>query len=398
MAVKIKLTDRQRKLAADEMEGLDSDTENLEGLRDAGFEFDEGDETQSDSGNAGLDAGDNDGREYIDDGVIDDGNNSASGNDGVSNLPEWVDDDVRDYAASYGISEEDLSDFGSFAQLQRVGTMLDRRFTMAAAQGEQDGQQSSQQSGQQALSGSGENQQVTGGSGKEGKDPGPIDRLKPLDRNRYVEAKYGDAELDLVDQLNATIEAVRQFMPGLQQQAEQQLSQQQEAMERDFHKSLDDLDPEIYGKAMDGDKLAGRLNPAFEENRRAVRETMVLLQRGIVRDAEQRGVQPEIPSVRALAMRAAKIVEQAVSSGNSSGSAQSRTQASRQQQAVDQSRKRRPVGTGGRSRGTVSGGTSGSGKSTSGSGSSEADDVKQILNSPAISQFWKQTQRENGVT
>ena len=165
-------------------------------------------------------------------------------------------------------------------------------------------------------------------------------------------------------------------------------------MERDFHKSLDDLDPEIYGKAINGDKIAGRLNPVFEENRRAVREAMVLLQRGIVRDAEQRGVQPEIPSVRALAMRAAKIVEQTASSGN----AQSRTQASRQQQAVEQSRKRRPVGTGGRSRGTVAGSTSGSGKNANGSGSSEADDVKQILNSPAISQFWKQTQRENGVT
>lgn len=378
MAVKIKLTDRQRKIAADEMEGLDSEAENLEGLRDAGFEFDEGDESQSDSGSTGSDAGVGDGREYIDDGVIDNGDDFASGNDGGSNLPEWVDDDVREYAASYGISEEDLLDFGSFAQLQRVGTMLDRRFTSAV----QDSQ------------GSQGSQQVDDGTGKEGKEPGPIDRLKPLDRKRYEEAKYGDAELDLVDQLNATIEAVRYFMPGLQQQAEQQFSQQQEAMERDFHKSLDDLDTEIYGKAMDGDKIAGRLNPVFEENRRAVREAMVLLQRGIVRDAEQRGVQPEIPSVRALAMRAAKIVEQTASSGN----AQSRTQASRQQQAVEQSRKRRPVGTGGRSRGTVSGSTSGSGKNANGSGSSEADDVKQILNSPAISQFWKQTQRENGVT
>lgn len=406
MAVQIKLTERQQRLAADELDqgDLGSDLENKELLQDAGFDFVEGDdsdgneEPSSQTSGKPRESSNSQDREYIEDGLPLDGDGEQSGGDSNSDdgdsLPEWADDRVRDYAASYGISDEELADFGSFEQLQRVGTMLDRRFT-SAVQGDQGSLESKQTSSQQDVSGEGEGKQVTGSAGQESQEPGQtsglLDRLKPLDRKRYEEAKYGDAELDLVDQLNATIEVMRQFMPSLQQQTERQLAQQQAELEREFHQSLDELAPEVYGKAVDGDKVAGRLNPVFEENRRAVRDAMMLLQRGIIRDAEQRGVQPEIPSVRALAMRAAKIVE------NQSGS-QPRTQASSQaktQQAVDQSRRRRPVGTGGRSRGTVAAST---GSSSKNSGSSETDDVKQILSSPAISQFWKQTQRENGVT
>ena len=394
MAVQIRLTERQQRLAADELDqgDLGSDSENKELLQDAGFDFIEGEDSEDsdDSEETSSKTGTQQDREYIEDGLPldDDGEQSSGGSVGDTDrdLPDWVDDRVRDYASSYGITDEDLADFGSFDQLRRVGTMLDRRFT-SAAQDNLDSQDSQSGSGEQGLQGAGAGEQVSGGTSTESKDPGPLDRLKPLDRKRYEEAKYGDAELDLVDQLNATIEVIRQFMPGIQQQTEKQLSQQQAEVEREFHQTLDELDPELYGKAVDGDKIVGRLNPAFQESRRAVQDAMLLIQRGIIRDAEQRGVQPEVPSVRALAMRAAQIVGHQVS-------AQAGQQVNRQQ-AMDQSRRRRPVGTGGRSRGTVAGGA---GKGAVNSGSGETDDVKQILSSPAIAQFWKQTQRENGVT
>lgn len=410
MAVQIRLTERQQKLAAGELDTEDLD--NTGSLRDAGFDFVDDD---SDDGSAGgssdpgskvpagsrkdiASTGIEPSGEYIDDGDPGDGNevdseldaggdSSGDGNEPSGTLPDWVDDRVREYAKSYGMSDDDLADFGSLAQLQRVGSILDRKLTGGSGKAQQ-------------VQGAGTGEQVTGGEKADSKGTesgtkqgsGYLDRLKPLDRKRYEDAKYGEAELDLVDQLNATVETIREFMPAIQQQIERQRADQQQAEELEFHQVLDELDPEIYGKAIDGGKMKGRLNPAFSETRNTVRATMDKLREAIIYDAQQRGVQVDIPSTRALAIRAAMLVEE----DNGLASKQQSQQSGKdpKQQIAEQSRKRRPVGSGGVRRGTVSGSGKSGGNNSAGSG----DEIKQILNSPAINQFWKQTQRENGVT
>ena len=395
MAIKIKLTERQQKLAAGELN--DEPIDNLEEMRNAGFEFVETDDADSGGDEGGSASGDDDDEpsgEYIDDGVSDgdDGGNPEGGDAGGASS-DWIDDSVRDYAASYGLSDVDLEQFGSLADLHRFGSVMDRRYagsnqggtsqTGEGDGGESRGTEREQQSKEHA--GQGE-------SGQSGQKSGLLDRLKVLDRKAYEEAKYGDRELELVDQLNGAIEAIREIAPDIAFVQEMRQSRQKETVEsamREFDKALDELDPVVFGKAYDGDKPAGKMSDAFLANRRAVWDTMERLSKGITADAERRGVQAQIPSTAALARRAAAIVAGEFSQ---SGSQSNKQGSVSREQVESQSRRRRPTGSGG----TKSSGT-GSTRSSK-QPVSEADEVKAIANSPDIAKFFRNAQQQNGAT
>lgn len=380
MAIKIKLTERQQKLAAGEIDG-DEQVDNAEALKDAGFDFiDSDDDGASESDDDDLQPS----GEYIDDGLSGDSSDSQSGNGKGNTLPDWVDDRVRTYAASYGLTDEDLGTFSGFDALQRFGTLVDRRYA-DSVRADSAGQAADGQEGDAADAGG----SSKGGEGQQSseKKSSLLERLKPLDRKRYEEAKYGEAELDLVDQLNGAIEAIRQIAPGFLQQQEQALAQQQEKMLAEFHQTLDEIDSSVYGRAYKDGKPAGKLSEAFDSNRRAVMDTMERLSKGIVADAERRGVQPQIPPVSVLAQRASAIVLGTLPTSSQQGGGRASVD-----QIAAQSRRRRPAGAGGvRRTGTV-------GSSYSrGSSQSAVDEVKELARNPAIASFFKKAQRENGV-
>lgn len=194
-------------------------------------------------------------------------------------VPGWADDDARKFAASYGLKDADLSNFETVDDLYEYGRATDSSIAKDA----------------KADAGDKAN------TDKANTEPGLLDRLKLLDRQKYIDAQYGDEELQIVDGLNATIEAMREVFP----------------------------------------------------------------------------------SVRILAQREAALAFP-VSAINESDAAGYRASA---EAVAKQSRRRRPtssVGKRGVSSGTV-------GKST------PKDDARSILSNPAVQQFWKRTQRENGA-
>lgn len=401
MAIKIKLTERQQKLAAGELN--DEPIDNLEEMRNAGFEFVETDDADSGGDEGGSASGDDDDEpsgEYIDDGVSDgdDGGNPEGGDAGGASS-DWIDDSVRDYAASYGLSDVDLEQFGSLADLHRFGSVMDRRYAGAlsgqSAQADKTGQPegSDQQGGHpRGFDDEGEEHAGKGVSGQSGNKPGLLDRLKPLDRKVFEEANYGQRELELVDQLNSAIEVIREIAPDISFVQEMRQSRQKETLDatmKEFDQTLDELDPVVFGRAYQGDKPAGKLSDAFLTNRRAVWDTMEQLSRGITADAERRGVQAQIPSTAALARRAAAIVAGEFSQ---SGSQSNKQGSVSREQVESQSRRRRPTGSGG----TKSSGT-GSTRSSK-QPVSEADEVKAIANSPDIAKFFRNAQQQNGAT
>lgn len=278
-------------------------------------------------------------------------------------VPDWADDDAREFAASYGLKDADLGNFKTVDDLYEYGRATDS----SIAQGEK---------GEK-----GDSSDKTKPD-KTKTDPGMLDRLKPLDRQKFVDAKYGDEELQLVDGLNATIEAMREIFPSVHQQrtAQQQESESREAQE--FNKALDEMSPNTFGRAVSDGKI-GELSEGFLRNRLKVHEAMERLANGIADDQKREGKEVKLPSVRILAQRAAALAFP-VSTINESDAAGYRASA---EAVAKQSRRRRPtssVGKRGVSSGTV-------GKST------PKDDARSILSNPAVQQFWKRTQRENGA-
>lgn len=368
MAIKIKLTERQQKLAAGEIDG-DEPVDNAEALRDAGFDFVDSNDDEEGDGNDDDELRPS--GEYIDDGVVDDGTDDRTNNDGGGDGASWIDDQVRSYATSYGLTDEDLATFDSLESLRRFGTLMDRRLAASPSVGANND-----------------------GSGKTGesqeppeKKPSVLDRLKPLDRKRYEDANYGEHELELVDQLNGAIDAIREIFPGFMQQREQSAAQQKQQMLQEFHEALDGIDDKVYGRAYKDGKPVGKLSEAFESNRQAVLDAMERLSQGIAADAAKRGVQPQIPPVSVLAQRAAAIVMDTLEVPEQQGGKRVNTE-----QVAAQSRRRRPTGTGGtRHAGTVG---SGAGK---GKPMTEADEIRAIANNPDVASFFKKAQRENGV-
>lgn len=272
--------------------------------------------------------------------------------------PAWADDEAVAFASSYGLKEADLSQFDSVDDLRRYGRLTDSKIAEAAPKASDDTK-----------------------SGKEN-PPSLLDKLKPLDRQKYVDAKYGDEELSLVDGLNSTIEALREVFPAIQQQREREQQEARSRIEQEFHSALDEFDPKLFGRAVVDGKV-GELSDGFVRNRKLVHDTMERLAQGIIEEQKQRGVEVEIPSTKVLAQRAA-----AIFAGDSASRPVSRSQPRVNTQAVaDQSRRRRPTSSSGRrgaAKGTVP-------------ANSPADDVKQIVRNPALQQFWKQAQRENGA-
>jgi len=338
------------------------------------------------SGQAGSDDGGDgeiDQSQYLPDGSDDDSGSGDGGGDGGGNdggtgskqaskvsVPDWADDDAREFAASYGLSDADLGTFDDIDDLYEYGRKTDRSL---ASGGDSGSGAASKPKDDTAESSKKPSKQDKGDA-----SPSLLDRLKPIDRQKYVDAKYGEEELQLVDGLNATIEAVRQVLPGIQQQqtSKQQESERREAEE--FNQALDDLNPKTFGQAVIDGKI-GDLSDGFRRNRLKVHEAMERLANGIADDQQRQGKEVQLPPVRILAQRAAAMVfgeTEPVRSSRPSSDA-----------VAQQSRRRRPtssVGKRGASGGTVAKGTA-------------KDDARSILANPALQRFWKQTQRENGA-
>jgi hypothetical protein len=296
-------------------------------------------------------------REYIDedDGDAEDDSKPSASNGKKVKVPDWADDEAVEFAASYGLADADLANFESVDDLYEYGRKADKALA----------------TGKDATGKDGDAKGAKSEPAKKPKGSNVLEKLKPLDRQRYVDAKYGEEELSLVDGLNATIEILRGDVELRQQEADRKQAEE-------FNKALDDIDPKLFGRAVVDGKI-GNLSDAYRNNRLKVHETVERLANSIAEEQERQGKEVKIPSIPVLAKRAVGMLFGELNQPGGRPNADA---------VAERSRARRPTSSVGR-RGASSG--------TSGKSDTATVDPKAIARHPALQRYWKQTQRENGA-
>lgn len=331
---------------------------------------------------AGGDGGDTDdgadaGREEPDESrYIPDGSNGTSkggdagGGDVDDEAPEWLDDAAKAYAASYGLSDEDMQQFGSLEELERFGRLSDQRISAASG-----GDASPADKGA-ASDGAATGQQAAD-------TQSAAVELQLVDPQKFIDEGYDETTVGLARALRQTQEVLQSVLPltrdlATRTQAEQEAGKRRELTE--FHQALDQIDPILFGKMHDGDTVKD-VSVAHDGNRKAVLETAGKLRVAIANNFRQRGMEPVMPSPAVLAQRAANLVFGP--GGRTPNSRLANADAIR-----EQSRKRRPANGGAR--------RDQGGKFAGSGGAADQDDPAAIAQNPEIKKFFRDAQRANG--
>jgi len=281
--------------------------------------------------------------------------------------PEWVTDEVRSLAYSYGMSEDDLKTFGGVEDFERTGRLLDKRLTQQVElPQEQEEPRFSYAEWEQLMrqQGASQQQEPTPPGGQLADDtPGVT-----LDPKYYKDNDFDDDTMRIVETAAKTEQKVAQLEAYIAQQreAEQQRAYQQEI--NDFHSAVDRYKPEFFGETVTEKGEYVRLAPENQEKRTKLYNEVAKIAQGIHMSGQA------MPTYDVLVRRAA-----GVAFAEDFAKEQQEQYASRIQK---QSRRRRAV----------------SGKAGSASPSKpQPQTVEDIVNDPEIESFWVNAQRENGV-
>lgn len=284
-----------------------------------------------------------------------------------SSLPDWLDDDAKAYAESYGLSDEDIQSFSSMDDLERFGQMTDRRVAsqLAVKEGPQD---------------SVEEQKPEASDEPEAKDDAglPSKVVELYDPQVLLDDNYDDTTVGLGKALRQTQEALNALLPmaeknlAREKQEHEQLARQSE---QEFHESLDSLDESVFGTRFDKNGNSRELSVSHKANREAVFNAMENLKGYYAAQENASGKDVTVPQ-KVLVQRAVAVAFGDVRTRPSSGDTG---------KLQRQSRKRRPTG----------GKTSRNHAPVPVSTSAD-EDVSKIANSPKMKSFWEKAQRENG--
>ena len=351
MATSIKLTPREIALASGEKvpteppELIDQDDEQpIEETPGSAEAADDVEEAQ-----AGAEAPPTDEELSSDDDFADD----ADSGDDLADDDDWTSDPaVKAFAASYGMTDDEIDQFESLEQLERFGALFDRQMTKAPAGEHQQYQQAPpREQPAPATKTPPPHESTEQGSVNEGPELIDIEAMR--------EANYDEISIQLAERENRRSKAEWE-------QQQTQAVQQERALQEHFNAELDKLDPQRYGVREKG------LTKMQELGRQATFETMLQLHQTL----QQRG-QADIP-LDVLIRRSAV--------ATFGEPAKPKMDPARAKQVEQRSRRRRPTSTGKR--------TGGSAAPVS---TTSDNDVETIANSPEMKKFWERTQRQNGV-
>lgn len=347
---KLVLTPAQQAIArGEELDPKASKPDNVK-LDDQGFAF------EVEAGEA-LDPE----RKYIDE--IDPGDEEPDD----SGLPDWMDEESLEYARSYGLRDEDLNEFKSLDDLHRFGALADKRLAESVANQSQQAPPRDQPAKPESKEGDAPSE-----------DEWDVGEL--VDPKKYEEEGYDETTVEAMKRLRRLQEMMQRMAPvakGLSGQVQSQQTEQQAQFSIDFHQTLDELDPAVFGRVI-RDGKAQALSDAHDQHRRQVWDATTRLYQGIVETARKEGRQPQLPPPKVLVRRAARLV---LGSDVASSGSDLSVDAVR-----EQSRRRRPVSSSVRKKAAPGGSRDGS-----------EDDVSRIASKPDIRKFWVQAQRQNGT-
>ena len=284
--------------------------------------------------------------------------------------PAWIKDTHLDHAASYGLTKDDLEEFGDEESYRRTTRLLDKQNYLA-------GQQASQAERSTATPSQGQpqpTQQVKPQAPAQ--DGGVAKKLEKLDLEKLKANGYGEDELaifgrfnDLLDENQATREKAERIERYHQEQAQSQHIQE-------FHVASDTLNEELFGKVYKDGKVQN-VSEQQGKNRQKLYETALTMVSGMVSRAQAAGIEPNIPPMPVLLQRV-----QDFAFAN-----EIKEQARKQQTAAiaEQSKRRRPAA--GRPHRTAPTST---GKDT-------VHPAKAIADSPEVLDLWNKFQEANGA-
>jgi len=198
----------------------------------------------------------------------------------------WVDDETREVASSYGISNADLEDFGSKEEFERATRLFDRQLLA----GEQ------KPAAPVAPAPPKPEPQVPLEA------PTAEEQVGKLDVKKYQDAGYDEDTVALVRAHNAMLERVEELNKAQAQVEEARHAEEDRQAIMGFHEAMDALDERRYGRAERG------LKSEQDANREKVYNQTVALHNGMQAHAERLGRQLEPISWAALTKRAERLV------------------------------------------------------------------------------------------
>lgn len=268
---------------------------------------------------------------------------------------DWVDEDAKSVAKSYGLSEDDMKSFQSKEEFTRFSAFFDKQLTK--------------------------------------QEPPKQEEVKPaavksdaeedynIDLDRLRNEGYDDETLRIARAAKKAFEENKALLERLsplessfkqmQEHHERQIAQQRAEA---FHTEVDSLNQDLFGRARGEDGRFRPLDQKFSDNRKKLYEAAETIVHGITRRAELLGIEPEIPAPKVILQRAMNLqfAEDIVGA----------EKAKIHSQLKSQSARRRPVGTS---------------KAATPSTNPNADPVKSIANDPSIVAAWAKFTQENGT-
>lgn len=283
----------------------------------------------------------------------------------------WIDDDARELAASYGLDEEDLQRFGSAEQFEAAAVLFDKQLSKKPDTKIPDADEGGKE--------------ADGKAAKDGGQEADLSKVSDdeiLDVEKFKEAGYGPDEIKLIESHNRMVEdrkALRAELDDVKSFVEEQRKavqeQSQAAVINDFHDAVDTLDKGTFGRSLDDGGAEVDLSKGHTKNRERLFGAVETIVRGIVAKAEDRGKEPNLPSMKVLVKRAA-----ALEFGDEIRNRNVRTQSSRRRAAGT---RRAPKEVPDKKQET---------------GDSKADETERLLSNPELIAEYDRLTQENGTS
>ena len=276
----------------------------------------------------------------------------------------WRETDVE-LAKTYGLSEDELADFGSETEFLRAAKTFAKSRDAGSAE-----------------------QQGDGAESVASDDEDPMEEMRKMlpaeawDDTGRLRKDYFNETGDWDEQSMAVVHVVsalqaahirdQQELKRLREQTEwlteHTVKQQQDQQEVLFHSALDQLNPEFYGQHLGDDGRARELQLEHQARRQKILEEVTEIGESIARRAAREGKQPQYPTWDELVRRAqANIFADEI---------QQFEKSRKTSRVANQSRRRRPVG-----------GSAGSRRGTA--AAPDPTSVEAIAADPEIAKFFE---------
>lgn len=271
---------------------------------------------------------------------------------------DWVNDEVVELAQSYGLTAEELRQFASPEEFRRAGVLFDKQLTKPAKTEE------------------------AAPANPETKADAEVD----FDIAKLKEEGYDDTTLKIAETAKTAKERTAALEKQLSEIAtkqkeyvaryQEQLTQQRMDM---FHREVDDLNQDLFGKRRDADGKFIKLDPKLDKNRERLMEAADVIYEGMVNHAKRLGrplenVNPKVILKRAMNMAFAEEM-----------AAAEKAKLTAQMEA--QSKKRRSVGVANRTAPR---------EAAPKVPTSLSEQARLIANDPKLVAFWNKATQENG--